>query len=94
MPSRRLRRLDKPLVLRFFHGDGSAQQFEAGNKIGGNYPCVGCEAHSGGLDYLAYTFRAKHLLLGERQSFILYHCCNKYCNLIGQEEVSISHRHL
>ena len=56
-------------VLRFFHGDGPAQQFEAGNKIGGNYPCVGCEAHTGRFDDLAYTFRAKHLSLGERQSF-------------------------
>lgn len=50
-------------VLRFFHGDRAAQQFEAGNKIGGNYPCVGCEAHSGRFDDLAYTFRAKHLSL-------------------------------
>ena len=52
-------------VLRFFHGDGPAQQFEAGNKIGGNYPCVGCEAHTGRFDDLAYTFCAKHLSLGE-----------------------------
>ena len=58
-------------VVRFFRGDGPAQQFEAGNKIGGNYPCVGCEAHTGLFDDLGYTFRAKHLSLGERQSFIL-----------------------
>lgn len=30
--------------VRFFHGDGPAMQFEAGNKIGGYYSCVGCEA--------------------------------------------------
>jgi hypothetical protein len=29
-------------VMRFFHGDGPAQQFEAGNSVGGNYCCVGC----------------------------------------------------
>lgn len=33
-------------VTRFFHGDGSAQQVEAGAKIGGNYICVGCTAKS------------------------------------------------
>ena len=27
-------------------------------------------------------------------SISLDHSCNKYCNLIGQREVSISHRHL
>ena len=30
-------------VLRFFHGDGPAMQFEAGNKIGGYYCCIGCK---------------------------------------------------
>lgn len=31
-------------VIRYFRGDGPAMQFEAGNKIGGDYPCVGCDA--------------------------------------------------
>ena len=29
--------------VRFFHGDGPAAQFEAGNKIGWYYCCVGCD---------------------------------------------------
>ena len=32
-------------VLRYYHGDGPARQFEAGNDIGGDYPCTGCGAH-------------------------------------------------
>lgn len=58
-------------IVRYFHGDGPAQQFEAGNKIGDNYPCVGCEAHASRFDDLAYSFRAHHLTLEERQQFIL-----------------------
>ena len=32
-------------VLRYYHGDGPARQFEAGNNIGGDYLCTGCGAH-------------------------------------------------
>lgn len=58
-------------VVRSFHGDGPAQQFESGNKIGGHYCCVGCEAHASRFDDFAYCFRAHHLSLKERQAFIL-----------------------
>ena len=58
-------------VMRFFHGDGPAMQFEAGNKIGGYYSCVGCEAHSSRFEDLAYCFHAHRLTLSERQEFIL-----------------------
>ena len=58
-------------VMRFFHGDGPAMQFEAGNKIGGYYSCVSCEAHSSRFDDLAYCFHAHQLTLSERQEFIL-----------------------
>ena len=34
-------------IVRFFYGDGPAAQFEAGQKQGGSYCCVGCGAHSG-----------------------------------------------
>ena len=37
-------------IIRFFHGDGPAAQFESGNTIGGNYCCVGCGARSDRLD--------------------------------------------
>ena len=49
-----------------FHGDGPAQQFEAG---GGNYSCVGCGARTDRMDDIAYTFRCVKLSIAERQSF-------------------------
>ena len=58
-------------VQHFFHGDGPAMQFEAGNKIGGYYCCVGCDAHSFRFSDLAYCFRARSCTLSERQEFIL-----------------------
>ena len=58
-------------VVRFFHGDGPAQQFEAGNKIGGYHCCVGCDAHSIRFDDLAYCFQSRHLTLSDRQEFLL-----------------------
>lgn len=48
-------------ILHFFHGDSSAMQFEAGNKIGGYCCCVGCDAHSSCFDDLPYCFHACHL---------------------------------
>jgi len=57
--------------LRYFHGDGPAHQFEAGNKIGRHYPCVGCQAKSSCFDDLAHSFRANHLTLDDRQTFML-----------------------
>ena len=58
-------------VLRFFHGDGPAQQFEAGNSIGGNYCCVGCGVKCDRIDDIAYTFRCPKLDIQQRQDFLL-----------------------
>ena len=58
-------------VLRFFHGDGPAQQFEAGNSIGGNYCCVGCGAKYDRMDDIAYAFRCQKLDMQQRQDFLL-----------------------
>ena len=58
-------------IVRFFHGDGPAQQFEASNKIGGYHCCVGCDAHSTRFDDLTYCFRSRHLTLSDRQEFLL-----------------------
>ena len=58
-------------TLRFFHGDGPAQQFEAGNSISGNYCCVGCGVKSSRIDDIAYAFRCPLLSLKYRQEFLL-----------------------
>ena len=58
-------------VVRFFHGDSPAQQLEAGNKVGGHYPCVACDAKSSCFDDFAYCFRANCVTLEDRQQFIL-----------------------
>ena len=57
--------------MRYFHGDGPAMQFEAGNKIGSYHNCVGCNAHSLHFDDLVYCFHANRQTLAERQEFIL-----------------------
>ena len=58
-------------VLKFFHADGPARQFEAGSKIGGFFSCVECGAQSNRLDDLAYSYRCARVTLAERQQFIL-----------------------
>ena len=57
--------------IRFFHGDGPAQQFEAGQHIGGTYFCIGCSVLSTRADDIAYSFRCHRLSMSERQEFIL-----------------------
>lgn len=58
-------------IVRFFHGDGPAQQFEAGNSIGGNYSCIGCGVKSDRVDDIAYAYRCQKLNLQQRQEFLL-----------------------
>lgn len=58
-------------TARFFHGDGPDQQFEAGQSRGGNYPCVGCNAHVNRFDDLCYCYRRPCITLQERQEFML-----------------------
>eukprot|EP00731_Ephydatia_muelleri_P009839 Em0005g425a len=58
-------------VLRFFHGDGPAQQFEAGHSIGGNYCCVGCGARSTLFDDIVHCYRSPKLSFKDRQEFVL-----------------------
>ena len=57
--------------LRFFHGDGPAQQYEAGNSVGGRYPCVGCGVESTSIHTLEHAFKCRTRTLKERQEFIL-----------------------
>ena len=58
-------------VVRFFHGDGPAQQFESGNTVGGNYSCAGCNVRCDRMDDIAYSYRCNKLTLAERQAFLL-----------------------
>ena len=58
-------------IVRFFYGDGPAAQFEAGQKQGGSYCCVGSGAHSGRFTDIAYCYRAPKQSLQERQEFVL-----------------------
>ena len=58
-------------VLRYYHGDGPARQFEAGNNIGGDDPCTGCGVESSLFDDIVHGFRSKPPPLLQRQGFIL-----------------------
>ena len=58
-------------IVRFFHGDGPAQQFESGNTVGGSFCCVACGAKSDRMDDIAYTYRSPKLSIQERQDFLL-----------------------
>lgn len=57
-------------ILRFFHGDGPAQQYEAGHKIGGKYSCVGCGALTSRFDDFAYCHHAPRQTFAEHQEFV------------------------
>ena len=62
-------------VLRFFHGDGPAQQFEAGNSVGGAYFCVGCGVNWNRVDDIAYASRCELKSLQQRQ-------CKTFCSKV------------
>ena len=55
-------------TLHFFHGDHPAQQFEAGNARGGNYPC---STHRVRFDDLSHVYRQPAIALADRQHFML-----------------------
>lgn len=58
-------------VLRFFHGDKPAQQFEAGNNRGGHYPCVTCDAQADRFNDISFCYRCDTRSLADRQEFML-----------------------
>ena len=58
-------------VIRIIHGDNPAQQYETGNKIGGNHPCTMCHTPASQFDILAFCFKADDVSLAQRQSFLL-----------------------
>ena len=58
-------------VMRFFHGDNPAQQYECGQQKGGNFYCSVCGVHANRVYELDYSFRCTHISLSERQKLIL-----------------------
>ena len=58
-------------IVRFFHGDRPAQQFEAGHNQGGNYPCTMCKAKAECFDDITYCNRSDIVSLADRQQFVL-----------------------
>ena len=48
----------KPItdILRYFHGDGPAQEFEIGHNRGGHYPCIACHTHVSQFDDLCHAY--------------------------------------
>ena len=58
-------------IMRFFHGDGPQQEFEAGEQKGGNAGCVRCSGDARKYKDLAVFLRRPHLSLSERLKKIL-----------------------
>ena len=58
-------------VMRFFHGDGSEQQFESGEQRGGYAGCSACSGDSRRYRDLTYSFRRPQLSLEDRQQIVL-----------------------
>ena len=57
--------------MRFFHRDGRQQQFEAGEKKGGNAGCASCSGDARMYKDLAVSFSRPHLNLSEQLTKVL-----------------------
>ena len=58
-------------TLRYFHGDGPAQEFEIGHNRGGHYPCIACHTHVSRFDDLCHAYRNPTITLKDHQQFML-----------------------
>ncbi|XP_078384061.1 uncharacterized protein LOC144666512 [Oculina patagonica] len=58
-------------TMRFFHGDGPQQQFEAGEQKGGHAGCASCSGDSRKYKHLAVSLNRPHLSLQERKKKVL-----------------------
>ena len=58
-------------VVRFFHGDGPQQEFEAGEQKGGNAGCVSCSGDARKYKDLAVSLSRPHLTLSDRLKIVL-----------------------
>ena len=57
--------------IRFFHGDGPASAFEAGNQKGGHYFCPSCNIHTCDTMNISRSFRNEYVSLSDKQNVIL-----------------------
>ena len=58
-------------IMRFFHGDTTAQQYECCRQKGGNYYRTICGAKTDRVCEMDYVFHCPHLSLADRQNFVL-----------------------
>ena len=58
-------------IIRYFHGDGPAQEFEVGHNRGGNYLCISCHTHVSQFDDLCHAYRNPNVTLKDHQQFML-----------------------
>ena len=56
--------------LRLFNGDHPAAQFEAGQSMGGDYPCTGCKSKRSGFTDLASCYNADFYTYIGRQEMV------------------------
>lgn len=54
-----------------FQVDGPAQQYEAGNSVGGVYSCVSCGIELKSIQNLEHSFKCLTRTLNERRDFLL-----------------------
>ena len=59
-------------VMRFFHGDGPAAQFESGQQKGGNFFCSCCGIFADRIAELDYALNCPYLTLEDKRTKILY----------------------
>ncbi|CAB4002167.1 Hypothetical predicted protein [Paramuricea clavata] len=73
-------------IMRFFHGDNPAQQYECGQQKGGHYYCSVCGVHANRVYELDYSYRCTHMSLSDRQKLILEGAISRQKTLAGNSK--------
>ena len=58
-------------VMRFFHGDGPARQFESGQQKGGTFYCSVCGSNAHRVYEMDYILRCKIVSLQDKQKLLM-----------------------
>ena len=58
-------------VMRFFHGDGPARQFESGEQKGGTFYCSVCGSNAHRVYEMDYILRSKTVSLQDKQNLLM-----------------------